>query len=236
MSEKNHGLIRTLFSHGNYLVLLTTLFLLLALSPFAAIRLVRGSMAVIALGVLFAALRATGLRRGWLVVALITGLAGAPLSHLGDLYGVPPAMVTGAASGAVFFAVVVGAIISHLTRTKRVTMDTVYGATCVYLFLALIWAQVYTLIELDQEGSFSSLQTLDDQAKRPFRAMPINSQLLYFSLITLTTVGYGDISPVSPSARFLAALEGLIGPLYLAIMIARLVALEIAHRVRGAPE
>ena len=66
--------------------------------------------------------------------------------------------------------------------------------------------------------------------------MPQTFQLLYFSLITLTTVGYGHITPLSPPARFLAALEGLIGPLYLAIMITRLVALEMAHRVPGGSE
>ena len=60
--------------------------------------------------------------------------------------------------------------------------------------------------------------------------MKDDSQLIYYSMITLTTVGYGDITPVSPQARTLAALEGLIGQLYVAIIIARLVALEIVGR------
>lgn len=231
MSEKDHGLIRTVFSQGSYLVLLITLFLLLALAPFAAIRWVRILMLLITLAVLFAALRATGLSRGWLVVALITGLVGLPLSHLGRLLDQTALMVTGEACGAVFLVVVSGAIIGHLARRERVNMETVYGATCVYLFLAFFWADIYALIELHQPGSFSL-----DQAGSPFPPMPETSQLLYFSLITLTTVGYGDITPLSPPARFLSAVEGLIGPLYLTILIARLVALEIAQRVRGDRE
>ena len=59
----------------------------------------------------------------------------------------------------------------------------------------------------------------------------IDSHLLYFSLITLTTIGYGDIVPVSAPARVLCGIEGLIGQLFVAIIIARLVGMEIAERL-----
>lgn len=59
--------------------------------------------------------------------------------------------------------------------------------------------------------------------------------LVYFSFVTLTTLGYGDISPASFGARTLVTLEALVGQLYLVILIARLVSLEVAYSGRGAP-
>jgi len=110
-----------------------------------------------------------------------------------------------------------------------VTSDTIAGAICFYLLLGVIWALIYALIELAHPGSF-----LD--GGRPVGSAGHHSlvpELLYLSLVTLSTVGYGDVLPVTQQARMLAALEGIIGPLYLAVLIARLVGLAASQHHPG---
>ena len=106
-----------------------------------------------------------------------------------------------------------------LAEESKITADTLYGVVCVYLLSGLTWSSLYTLIEVAQPGSFyvSSAQNMDQV---------INwSDLLFFSFATLTTLGYGDITPVTSVARSLALLEAVFGVLYNAILIARLVGL-----------
>jgi hypothetical protein len=105
----------------------------------------------------------------------------------------------------------------------RVTFHRVQGAVILYLNFALLFFTVYRLIEVLRPGSFSNL---------PHTGAELGSgaTLLYFSFCTLTTLGYGDIAPVQPLARSLANLEAVIGALYPATLLARLVSLEIEHR------
>ena len=107
------------------------------------------------------------------------------------------------ASGNINYHRIMGAILLYL----------VAGMTCVALFL---------LVGLAFPKSFSGLSFEDNQA--------LPSHLIYFSFVTLTTVGYGDIVPVHPIARSLCNLESIIGQLYPATLLARLVSLEVAGR------
>jgi hypothetical protein len=103
----------------------------------------------------------------------------------------------------------------------RITYQRVQGAIVVYLNVALIFASVYRLIwELSPAAFNHALSSGGGPGEI--------GTLLYFSLTTLTTTGYGDITPVDPVARSVANLEAVIGQFHLAITIARLVALEIA--------
>jgi len=105
----------------------------------------------------------------------------------------------------------------------RVTFHRVQGAVVLYLNFALLFFTIYRPMEVLLPGSFSNL---------PHAGAEYGSgaALLYFSFSTLTTLGYGDIVPVHPLARSLANLEGVIGQLYPATLLARLVSLEIEHR------
>jgi hypothetical protein len=109
----------------------------------------------------------------------------------------------------------------ELFRQREVTTNMIFGAVVAYLLAAVGFAYLYEVLELFQPGAFSGV---------PDGTSPqaLGDALLYFSLVTLTTVGYGDILPVSGLARPLAVLEGVFGTLYLAVMIARLVGLHIA--------
>ena len=97
------------------------------------------------------------------------------------------------------------------------------------MLVGLAWAFLFSLLEVLQPGSFNlpelSAEPLDLAAMEVRRL----SVFMYYSLVTLTTLGYGDITPVTPLARNLAAFEAVIGQLYIAILVARLVGLHIVH-------
>jgi Ion channel len=114
---------------------------------------------------------------------------------------------------AAFFALAAVGLFSHLRSSRTVTQAHLYTAVNVYLLLGLLWATLYLAIDSFYPGSIQI-------GSRPSGR---ETDLLYFSLITLSTIGYGDIVPLSGEARVLAALEGVTGVLYIAITVALLV-------------
>jgi hypothetical protein len=113
-----------------------------------------------------------------------------------------------------------------LGRGASVTADTIAGAVCVYLLLGVIWALFYSLLELAHPGSFQvGGQVLASSSGHS----AVRPDLLYLSLVTLSTLGYGDVLPITAQARMLAAIEAIIGQLYLAVLIARLIGLEASR-------
>lgn len=110
-----------------------------------------------------------------------------------------------------FYAVV--AILFFLARQEHVTADMIMAGASEYVLIGVLWASLYSLIEAVYPGSFS------------FAGAKDWSGFLYFSFITLTTTGYGDLLPVSLQARSLAMFETITGQLFIAITVARLVSL-----------
>jgi hypothetical protein len=123
-----------------------------------------------------------------------------------------------AASAALFFAVLSWLIMTRVFRRGGITIYRIFGAIAVYLLLGMLWGELYILIYLLQPGSFY----FDPSTQ--FGEPPL-SELVYFSFTTLTTLGFGDIVPVHPVARSMATLEALVGQLYPAVLLARLVTL-----------
>ena len=101
----------------------------------------------------------------------------------------------------------------------RVTYHRVIGAILLYLAVGLVFVALYAFVGVLAPGAFSGFQSLE-----PGRLL---SELIYFSFVTLTTVGYGDIAPLHPVARSLCNLEAIFGQLYPATLLARLVTLQI---------
>ncbi|ODR96585.1 hypothetical protein AUC70_15110 [Methyloceanibacter stevinii] len=134
--------------------------------------------------------------------------------------------VTSATVTLAWFALSIALIFGELARRRDVDANTIMGAVVAYLLLAVAFAYLYGIIEHIQPGSFAGLPANTDRAH-------LGDALIYFSLVTLTTVGCGDIVAVSGPARPLAGLEAACGTLYVAVMIARLVAIEVAARIRG---
>jgi hypothetical protein len=115
---------------------------------------------------------------------------------------------------AVFFGLTVVKLFSYLKNSSSVSESHLYTAVSIYLLLGLQWFALYSAVDTFDPGAIRhSDATQTDQA----------TELLYFSLVTLTTIGYGDVTPVGGEVRMLAALEGITGVLYVAITVAILV-------------
>jgi hypothetical protein len=119
----------------------------------------------------------------------------------------------------VLVAFVVFNLLGFVLRAPSVNTDVLCASISAYLMLGLIWTMAYWLVDqLTPGGAFSFNTNAGRQSMNGFNAF-------YFSFITLSTVGYGDITPLSRIARWLAALEAMTGLLYVAVLIARLVSL-----------
>jgi hypothetical protein len=118
----------------------------------------------------------------------------------------------------IFIGFLIALISRQVFRSGPITVRRVRGAVAIYLLLGLMWAVAYEVVERIHPGSF--------QVSLPHRGANL-PQLGYFSFTTLTTLGFGDILPVSPLARSLVILEALVGQLFPAILIARLVGMEL---------
>lgn len=114
---------------------------------------------------------------------------------------------------AAFFALAAAGLFSYLRSSRSVTQAQLYTAVNIYLLLGLLWASLYLAMDAFAPGT---IQLGSGPADR-------QTELLYFSLVTLSTIGYGDVVPVSGEVRILAALEGVAGVLYIAITVAVLV-------------
>ena len=122
-----------------------------------------------------------------------------------------------------FLILVVGAILAHVFRSRRITRETIAGAVCAYLLIGAMWADVFSIIENVAPGSFADNSIEADAATVPEPIREQSDRFIYFSFVTLTTLGYGDITPTTRPAKNLAALEAIFGQLYLAVLIARLI-------------
>ena len=124
----------------------------------------------------------------------------------------------------VFFGLTVYGLFPYLKNARSVTDAHLYTAVSIYLLLGMQWFALYSTIDVFFPGAI--LQNNAAMADR-------HSELLYFSLVTLSTIGYGDIVPVNGEVRMLAALEGVAGVLYIAITVALLVS---SYKHQGAPD
>ena len=125
--------------------------------------------------------------------------------------------------GAFLFTAVV--MVRHTLQANHVTVDLIAGALSAYLLFGLVWGLAYFLLESAAPGSLS-IGTVSDEARL--------SASVYYSFITLTTLGYGDILPLSNQARSLALVEAVVGQLYLAVLMAKLVGMYVAAGARKA--
>jgi voltage-gated potassium channel len=116
-------------------------------------------------------------------------------------------------------------ILVDVLAAERIVFDLIFGALCVFVLLGLCWANVYQLIERLAPGSFmvDYARYQIDAAADPFASLGL---FTYYSFVTLTTVGYGDIVPVSALARWLVWLEAVAGQFYMAVFVARLIGLQ----------
>jgi hypothetical protein len=129
---------------------------------------------------------------------------------------------------AVLSFIAIKTILTSVLRADRVDADKIFAAICVLFLLGWFWSYLYVFLDT-QSGHEAFSGSGHEHAPEGEGFGRRERELVYFSFVTLTTLGYGDIVPKSELARVLATLQALTGQLYLAVLIARLVALHIVH-------
>jgi voltage-gated potassium channel len=168
--------------------------------------------------VLLSAVLAVADRKRVFFIALllaIPAIGGRWINHFRPDLVQPPVFLT---AGLILIAFVVANLLRFVLRAPSVNAEVLCASISAYLMLGLLWTVAYWLVDQLTPGAFAFNTTTGRQSIRGFNAF-------YFSFVTLSTVGYGDITPVSKIARMLAAMEAMTGLLYVAVLIARLVSL-----------
>ena len=118
-----------------------------------------------------------------------------------------------------------------LFSSRRVTTNVLAASLCAYLLLGVFFSEIYSIMELLHPGSFK-VATSDVSFSTRELGGQANAYAFYYSLVTMTTLGYGDIVPMTLEARIFAAFQAVMGQLYIAVLVARLVALHVVHSSR----
>lgn len=140
-----------------------------------------------------------------------------------------PWLIALAFTSFVFLSFTTVVLLIDVMSSPTVDVSRLFGATCVYFLLGLAFAELYLLVFLVADVAGMSDGMIVEHATQRFGSA--KAQALYFSFVTLPTLGYGDLAPKSAAIRLFAPLEAILGQLYLTILVARLVGLHIA---RGA--
>jgi len=135
-----------------------------------------------------------------------------------------------------FLALVVRVLLDHVMSQREVSKDIIRAGLVVYLLVGLMFADVYALFELVWPGSFDMGEEVVAAASAHRYARVYATRFIYYSLVTLTTLGFGDITPVSTLARSFSAVEAVIGPVFLAVFIGQLVGVRVARATRRDDE
>ena len=126
----------------------------------------------------------------------------------------------------VYYLLIFGSIMGYVLDRSPVTGDKIAGSISAYVLMGIIWSAVYSLFFHLQPGSFIIPEHLQSEGI-------VGLWSIYFSFTTLTTLGYGDITPQLPAVQSYAVMESACGQIFLAVIVARLVALQIIHGGQG---
>jgi voltage-gated potassium channel len=214
--------------HGRLYYLLVCLVLFIILYSFSGESLAKQLVLdVVLVGVLISAAVLVRQTRPSLVISLALGIPWV-ISVWVDVFVVLDRNLyfLTTATGIAFLIWITRILLLHVMTARRVTADTIYGAVCVYLLLGVAWSSAYRLLEILSPGSFAGPLGIDPQTGREI------SNYAYFSFTTLTTLGYGDITPLTAPARAVAILEAVAGPLYIAVLISRLVSIYVSQSAK----
>lgn len=174
--------------------------------------------------VVISCMRAVIVSRGMLIFIISLGVLNVVFSsiHYIDPVQHKPRLMLEISLRLLYYGIVFFSIMRHVLRREKITTDTICGAISAYLIIGIMWALIYALFYLGNPDSFSlPAEMVSEQAWGVWT--------LYFSFVSLTTLGYGDITPLTPAAQTYAFLEAACGQIFLTVLIARLVALQIIH-------
>jgi len=222
-----------------FLLLLLALLLLMVLDPLlACLHLGRKLFDLLFCVVLLATVFAVSQHKRPFLAALLLALPALSVTWI--VYGFSPSSSAGAAIIVVrhllsmlFLAFTAGVILYDVLQGENIDGDKICGAICVYLLIGLAWGILYSLCDRLYDDAFSMSPALVAEAvEDESSGEPPVSVYVYYSFVTLTTLGYGDVSPLPAPVRTFAWLEAVVGQLYIAVLVARLVGLHIAQSRR----
>jgi len=139
------------------------------------------------------------------------------------LYGNLKLLVLGQLFAVLFTGSVIILLINFIINEKEITREVIFTAVVVYLLMAMMWAYLYMILAYFHPGSLS----ISEGSSRDI------FQYIYFSFVTITTLGYGDIAPLTHKAGSLVILEAVTGQIYLVVVVAWLVGMHVSHRSRN---
>jgi amino acid transporter len=163
---------------------------------------------------------------GWLLafIAIVERLAS-------PFFPSPVLFLTGTLIFLLFFSYITWALLRGLLRHREVTGQTIAMSVVVYLLLGFSWGLLYAVLFQLDPHAFNFGAPVGSTSQEPDFAV-----LIYFSLTTLATVGYGDITPATLQARYASVAEGIAGQFYLAILVARLVGMHMSRSITGSSD
>jgi hypothetical protein len=215
---------------GRFGILLVSILALLVVLPFVPKdgtggTLIRVSWSAVILAGLLNASR----KRKALWIALVIAIPTLALRWAASHYDLPAVKIAEPLSSALFMAFTAGVVLRSIFFEQRVTLDEILGGVIVYLLIGVTCGSLHHALELAHPGAYLLGDvTLTATSSGTYGDLVLT--FVYYSFTTLTTLGYGDIRPVIPAARMLSSVEALVGQLYVAILIARLVGSHISQR------
>ena len=157
---------------------------------------------------------------------VISALLGLPMVFsiwLGYFFKSATILVIGELFGVMFIGFAVFELIRFILAAEEVTREVLFAAVIIYLLMALMWSFAYIVLETIVPGSFSIPVPQTEEKQFVF---------LYYSFVTITTLGYGDITPITHQAGALTILEAIVGQIYLVVLVSFLVGMFVSRRAR----
>ncbi len=218
-SESDEGLAEIVTGHGPCTYLLLSLLGLILFFPYAKDDVFgRIELAILYSLVLIGGAYAIGRNRRTLIIGLGLAFLGVVLQCTALMTNMAALFRLAGIAYMVFLVLTIGIVLRYLMKKGPVTADKLHGALAGYIMLAFLWAFIYSLVESFSPGSFR-FERVDVTDPHAFY------HLLYFSFTTLTTVGYGDITPLTDQARSFVMIEQFAGVFFVGVLIARLAGL-----------
>ena len=208
-------------SKGRFVYLLVSLLILVGVGPFIAERagLLILTDVFISL-VLVAAIYAVSDSKRQVVTALVLGVPMLVTIWLKLMYRNEWSLAVGSVFAILFFSCIIFNLLKFIFKAPRVSRNVIYASIIVYLMIGIMWGSIFSLAYQLDPTTFDLSVVRIEKPEHIF---------MYFSFVSLTTLGYGDISPITSHTYSLAVLEAIIGQLYLTVLVARLVGLHISH-------
>jgi voltage-gated potassium channel len=223
MDQNDRPILGQVIFRGRFLYLLFLILMLIAIQPLEeAIGKFSMLLDLIVTAILVSAIYAISQERNFRIIGVLLAFPVLLSVWSTHFFNITWLLISGNLCGIAFFAFIIITVLSFIFSQDEITIDQIAGAAVVYLLMAIMWIYVYRVIEMIHPGSFYIAQGQSTGQPPSF---------LYYSFVTITTLGYGDIFPVSTAAKSCAILEAVIGQLYLVITVAWLVGAHISQSI-----